>query len=77
MMAPTVKDIVMMNSKKNRNKKLIVRMPRFCLWLGITGTLFFGGIIVGMILFPNDTVTLWTYFVFGLFLLGGLLFFLD
>jgi len=75
MMAPTVKDIVMMNSKKNRNKKLIVRMPRFCLWLGIAGTLFFGGIIVGMILFPNDTVTLWTYFVFGLFLFGGLLFF--
>lgn len=65
----------MMNSKENRNKKLIVRMPRFCLWLGITGTLFFGGIIVGMILFPNDTVTLWTHLVFGLFLLVGLSFF--
>jgi len=65
-----------MNSKKSRNdKKLIVRMPRFCLWVGITSTLFFGGVIVGMTLFPNDTVTLWTYLVFGLFLLGGLLFF--
>jgi len=62
--------------QKNRtDKKLIVRMPRLFLWVGIACTLFFGGIIVGMILFPNDTVTLWTYLVFGLFLLGGLLFF--
>jgi len=62
--------------QKNRdNKKLIVRMPRFCLWVGIAGTLFFGVAIVGMTLFPNDTVTFWTYLAFGLFLHAGLLFF--
>ena len=55
----------------NRSKKK-VQKPWSSLGLGMLNTLVCGGIIILMILFPNDSATWWVYLILGLFLLIGL-----
>lgn len=51
-----------------------VRQPIMFSLIGITGTIFFGGITIYIILFPNDTEEWWTYVIFSFFVIGCLFF---
>ena len=62
-----------MNDKPYLNTpKMIVRQPSYVLFVGLLTTICCGGVIIMMILFPNDTATFGVYFVVGLFFLLGL-----
>jgi len=56
------------------NENLIIKFPRFVLWLGVISSLFWSALIILMTLFPNDTADYWVYLVFTLFLLLGVWF---
>ena len=50
----------------------LIRQSKFTIWIGIVCVLFFGGIMIAMTLFPNDTATWWVYFIFALFGMLGI-----
>ena len=47
--------------------------PKSTLWIGLVCMIFFGGCIILMTLFPNDTATWWVYLTFiSFFVMGAL-----
>ena len=51
----------------------LIRLPRFYLWVGVTDVLLWGTILVINTFFPNGTEKWWTFALFGLFFLIGVL----
>ncbi len=49
-----------------------VRQPRLAVWVGICCMLLFGGFMVLMSIFPNETAVGWVYALFAAFTLLGL-----
>lgn len=59
-------------AEKNSGKEHItLRLPRVYLWAGVFGILVFSTLLILMVLFPNDTASLWVYVVFIFFILLG------
>lgn len=73
--------IISIIDKENRKASIeslakdhvFIRLPRAYLWVASIDILFFLACILLMIYFPNDTVSVWVYMLFCLFISLGVL----
>lgn len=58
---------------KNLKKEyIVIRLPKAYRWIGVTGTVVFSFAFVLMVLFPNDSASVWVGVGFSAFILTGL-----
>ena len=68
-----IKESVAKAEKNMGSNCFTVRPSKIFLWIGIICVLLFGGIIVFISIYPNDSVDVTAYLIFSFFLLLGML----
>lgn len=58
--------------KNLKEEHIIIHLPNFYKWIGLSCSIFFLLLFVLMIIFPNDTAEIWVAVLFGIFILLGL-----
>jgi len=59
-------------SRTSNESTVIVQLPRYYVWIGLVVTICTLALLILMIIFPNDTATIWVGILFGCFILLGI-----
>lgn len=57
--------------KSESNEHIIIRHPKIYIWIACVCIALIGALLIWIYFFPNDTVTVWVFAVFGVFMLIG------
>ena len=57
--------------KSESNEHIIIRHPQIYIWIACVCIALFGALLIWIYFFPNDTVTVWVFAGFGVFVLMG------